>query len=139
MIIMTGQNSRIAHQIVNTFVTGDTSALEDLVALDAFDHTSPPQSSGGRAGLIEGIGFYRATFSDLDVTVEQQLETDDLVAIYGRINGIHSGDMLGIPATGKQVSFPYIDIFRIADGQMVEAWHLEDIAGLLRQVGALPG
>ena len=139
MIIMTGQNSRIAHQIVNTFVTGDTSALEALVAVDAVDHTSPAQSSGGRAGLIEGIGFYRATFSDLDVTIEQKLETSDLVAIFGRISGVHSGDTLGIPATGKQVSFPYIDIFRIADGQMVEAWHLEDIAGLLRQVGALPG
>jgi predicted ester cyclase len=139
MIIMTGQNSRIAHQIVNTFVTGDTSALEDLVAIDALDHTSPPSSRTGRAGLVEGIRFYRATFSDLDVTIEQELETSDLVAIFGRINGVHSGDTLGIPATGKQVSFPYIDIFRIADGQMVEAWHLEDIAGLLRQVGALPG
>jgi steroid delta-isomerase-like uncharacterized protein len=139
MIIMTGQNSRVAHQIVDTFVTGDTSALEDLIAIDAVDHTSPPQSSGGRAGLIEGIEFYRATFSDLDVTVEQGLECGDLVAIYGRINGIHSDDTLGIPATGKQVSFPYIDIFRIADGQMAEAWHIEDIAGLLRQVAALPG
>jgi predicted ester cyclase len=136
---VSGPNSRIARQIVDTFVTGETSALEDLVALDALDHTSPKQSAGGRAGLIEGISFYRATFADLDVTVEQELEAGDLVAIFGRINGVHSGDALGIPATGKQVSFPYIDIFRIADGQMVEAWHLEDIAGLLRQVGALPG
>jgi predicted ester cyclase len=104
--------------------------------VDALDHTSPPGGTGGRAGLIEGIGFYRATFANLDVTVEQELETGDLVAIYGRISGIHSSDALGMPGTGKQVSFPYIDIFRIADGQMVEAWHLEDIAGLLRQVGA---
>lgn len=130
------QNSRIAHQIVDTFVTGDTSVLEDVVAVDALDHTSPSSGTGGRAGLIEGIGFYRATFSDLEVTVEQELEAGDLVAIYGRISGIHSGDALGITGTGKRVSFPYIDIFRVADGQMVEAWHLEDIAGLLRQVGA---
>jgi hypothetical protein len=67
-------NSRVARQIVNTFVTGETSALEDLVTVDAVDHTSPPQRTGGRAGLIEGIGFYRATFSDLDVTVEQEVE-----------------------------------------------------------------
>jgi predicted ester cyclase len=135
---MTGstQNSRVAHRIVDTFVSGDTSVLEDVVAVDALDHTSPPGGTGGRAGLIEGIGFYRATFSDLEVTVEQELEAGDLVAIYGRISGIHSGDALGIPGTGKHVSFPYIDIFRVTDGQMVEAWHLEDIAGLLRQVGA---
>lgn len=135
---VSGPNSRVARQIVNTFVTGETSTLEDLVTVDAVDHTSPPQSTGGRAGLIEGIGFYRATFSDLCVTVEQEVESGDLIAIVGRINGVHSGNTLGIPATGKQVSFPYIDIFRIADGQMVEAWHLEDIAGLLGQVGALP-
>jgi predicted ester cyclase len=115
--------------------------LLSKISLLSTPSTTPAraQSSGGRAGLIEGIEFYRATFSDLDVTVEQGLECGDLVAIYGRINGIHSDDTLGIPATGKQVSFPYIDIFRIADGQMAEAWHIEDIAGLLRQVAALPG
>jgi predicted ester cyclase len=83
---------------------------------DAIDHNSPPNGSAGRAGLIEGIAFYRATFSDLDVTIEQELETGDLVAIYGRVNGVHTGDTLGIPATGRQVSFPYIDIFRITEG-----------------------
>ena len=133
------QNSRIAHQIVKTFVTGDTSVLDDLVALDALDHNSPLNGTGGRAGLIEAVRFYQATFSDLDVTVDQEISSGDLVTIYGRISGVHSGDKLGIPATGQQVSFPYIDIFRISDGQMVEAWHLEDIAGLLRQLGALPG
>jgi SnoaL-like polyketide cyclase len=70
--IVSGENSRIAHQIVNTFVTGDTSALEDLVAVDAIDHNTPPHGTGGRAGLIAGISSYRATFSDLHVTVEQE-------------------------------------------------------------------
>jgi predicted ester cyclase len=130
--------SLIARQIIDAFITGDTSTLETLVAADAVDHNSPPNGSGGRAGLIEGIRFYNATFSNLNVTVEQEIAAGDLVAIYGRVSGVHSGGTLGIPPTGKQVSFPYIDIFRITDGEMVEAWHLEDIAGLLRQVGALP-
>jgi hypothetical protein len=45
---VSGPNSRIARQIVNTFVTGETSALEDLVAPDALDHTSLTQRRRAR-------------------------------------------------------------------------------------------
>jgi predicted ester cyclase len=42
----------------------------------------------------------------LEVSVEQEIASSDLVAIYGRITGVHSGDALGIPATGKRINFP---------------------------------
>jgi predicted ester cyclase len=46
--------------------------------------------------------------------------------------------MFGVPATGKRAIFTYMDMFRIVNGVIVEAWHVEDIAGVLGQLGLLP-
>jgi predicted ester cyclase len=43
---------------------------------------------------------------------------------------------MGMPATGRTVSFAYMDMYAIAHGQIVEVWHVEDVAGMMRQLGA---
>jgi predicted ester cyclase len=35
--------------------------------------------------------------------------------------------MMGIPATGKRTTFAYMDMFRMANGIIVESWHVEDM------------
>ena len=45
---------------------------------------------------------------------------------------------MGIPATGKQISFGGINLFRLEDGKVVEDWVYRDTAGMMRQFGALP-
>jgi hypothetical protein len=32
-----------------------------------------------------------------------------------------------------------MDMHRIQGGQIVESWHIEDIAGMLQQLGVTPG
>ncbi len=44
---------------------------------------------------------------------------------------------MGVPPTGKRVSFGVIDIIRIAGGKLVEHWGLMDSAGLMQQIGAV--
>jgi predicted ester cyclase len=46
---------------------------------------------------------------------------------------------MGIPPTGKAVSILWMDMHRIQGGQVVESWHIEDIAGMLQQLGVTPG
>jgi predicted ester cyclase len=45
---------------------------------------------------------------------------------------------MGQPATGAPAQFAWIDMYRIADDHITEIWHLEDIAGLLQQLAAVP-
>ena len=54
------------------------------------------------------------------------------------IRGTHQGEGMGIPPTGKRVVSTGIDIFRIADGRIVERWGEVDDLGLRQQLGALP-
>jgi predicted ester cyclase len=57
------------------------------------------------------------------------------VAVYGRIKGTNTGPLMGSPATGKHADLGYMDMYRIANSQIVEVWHVEDIAGMLAQLG----
>ena len=45
---------------------------------------------------------------------------------------------LGLPPTGKHVTFTEIDIIRIAGGKLVERWAETDMLSLLQQLGVDP-
>jgi predicted ester cyclase len=45
---------------------------------------------------------------------------------------------MGIPPTGKPVSWTGIDIFRLVEGKIVEGWGVSDGLHLMQQLGALP-
>jgi hypothetical protein len=49
-----------------------------------------------------------------------------------------TGEFMGVPASGKRHTIGEIDLFRIADGKVVEHWHQHDTLGLMEQLGALP-
>jgi len=46
---------------------------------------------------------------------------------------------MGVPPTGRRVRVVGIGIDRFRDGKMIERWVQYDSAGLLQQLGALPG
>ncbi|NUR41408.1 MAG: SnoaL-like domain-containing protein, partial [Streptomyces sp.] len=53
-------------------------------------------------------------------------------------HGTHTGDFMGMPATGKRVSMTGTTIHRCgADGRIAEGWWQYDRLGLMEQLGAL--
>lgn len=48
----------------------------------------------------------------------------------------HSGDDLGMQATGKSVRITGTTIARILNGQIIEGWDNWDQLGMLQQIGA---
>jgi steroid delta-isomerase-like uncharacterized protein len=131
-------NKQVARRFIDAFLTGDTALLEKVMVEDAVDHNPPfGGTSGGRQAVAGAVAAYRAAFPGMEITVEREVAEGDCVVQYGFISGTNDGPMMGMPATGKRVRFAYMDMHRIVDGRIVETWHLEDIAGLLRQLGAL--
>ena len=66
--------------------------------------------------------------------IERMVATDDQFAASFVYEGTHQGVVLGVPATGKHLRFTSCDIFRVADGKIVEHWGMGDIAGQLAQM-----
>lgn len=76
----------------------------------------------------------REAFPDIKYTVEDMIEEGDKVVARWTTQGTHKGTFMGIPPTGKQVTFSGIEIIRIKDGQAVEEWEEFDRARLMQQL-----
>ena len=118
---------------------GDEQFIDRHVAEDyVFHDPGTPGGVHGTSGLHRYYGRYRTGFPDMRFTVDDQVAEDDKVVTRWSVVATHSGPFLGLPPTGKTVHVTGINIFRIADGQLVEGWHNLDVLGLLRQLGIAP-
>jgi len=57
-------------------------------------------------------------FPDMEITVEDQLAQDDLVATRWTSRGTQTGALMGIEPTGKQVTVSGVTISRLVDGKL---------------------
>ena len=134
---MQEQSKRIARRFAEAFVAGDSAVLSQVVREDHVDHNPRPGQSPGRQAVIEAAIAFHNAFPDLSTTVEQTITEGDLVVQCGVMTGTNTGSMMGQPATNKPVVVAWMDMHRIEGGQIVESWHLEDVAGMLRQLGVM--
>ena len=135
---MLEQNKHIARQFIAAFASADTRTLDRIVAEHMVDHTLAPGQKQGRQGVLEAVEMFRAAFPDLKITIESLVADEDRVSVTGKMSGTNHGTLMGSSPTGKTASFAYMDLYAIANGQIVEAWHVEDLAGMMRQLGLLP-
>jgi steroid delta-isomerase-like uncharacterized protein len=80
----------------------------------------------------------RSAFPDHHLTIKDQIAEGDKVVTRVTFHGTHLGPLNGIAATGKQVEWSGIAMDRIADGKVVEMWHVQNISALMQQIGAPP-
>ena len=79
-----------------------------------------------------------AAFPDLKMTIHDQAAEGDKVWTRKTATGTRQGELFGIPATGKQVSWKIIDIMTIRHGKVTEHWVVADVMSLMQQLGAVP-
>jgi predicted ester cyclase len=80
--------------------------------------------------------YLRTAFPDRVDVIERVVAEGDRVGLLFRLTATHTGNLFGIPPTGRKVDVYEIAWLRIVNGQMVEGWFMMDEAELLRQLGA---
>jgi len=126
-------------QAVDDNATSDWSILDEYIAEDFVAHNPPiPGVSLDREGMKQAAEIFRVATPGRHEIGMQVAEGDLVVSqVFGR--GVHAGELLGIPATNRDVETEGIAIHRVRDGKIVEYWSVTDIARVLQQVGVLPG
>lgn len=81
---------------------------------------------------------FHTAFPDMQVTVGEMLAEGDMVAYRLTVTGTHNGDFMGIPATGKRVTFTETHVDQIANGKIVRHDGDWDSMGLMEQLGVMP-
>jgi predicted ester cyclase len=133
------RNKDVARRLFEeAFNRGNLDVLGELVDPRLVYH-SPDGDIRGLEGARQLVVGMRAAFPDFHVTAEDVLAEEDKVVIRFTDSGTYQGDEFGDGATtGKWVTWTGVDIFRIADGKIIEGWGTGDMLGLMRQLGVLP-
>jgi steroid delta-isomerase-like uncharacterized protein len=134
-------NKAVVARLLNAWNDSDFQVIEEeLVASDFVNHNPPPVPGIGhdRDGMLAAMRYMRQAFPDGRAESVNLVAEDDKVVVQDIVRGTHQGEFMGVSATGRQVSFEFIHIFRLADGRIVERWGLVDAMGLMMQLGAIP-
>ena len=124
---------RIFDEIINS---GNLDAADELMTEDFVDH-GPMGTMEGVGAFKEMVAMWRAAVPDVHCAVESYFEAGELAAWLVRVTGTHTGEMMGIPPTGRRIELVSPNIGRIRDGRAVEHWADQSMFQFLQQIGAL--
>ncbi|MBY5942711.1 ester cyclase [Halomonas sp. DP5N14-9] len=81
---------------------------------------------------------FQHAFSDKVCIDEARVVQGQWCAAFGRQEAVHSGEFMGIPATGKRVEIRYMDFWKVVDGKIVDNWVMVDFPYVMQQLGVDP-
>lgn len=137
----TEQNKTLVRRFYEeVFNQGKYAVLDEICAPDYISHNpnNPPGLPNNREGLRQIVTLYRNAVSDIHFTIDDIIAEGDTVICRWTSSGTHTGDLLGIPPTGKQATVTGTDIERVENGKLAEGWGVFDQLGLLQQLGVIP-
>jgi steroid delta-isomerase-like uncharacterized protein len=135
---MSEQSNTIVHRwMEEVWNKGRVDAIDEMLAGDVVIHGLGGGDVHGPEGYRPFFERMRSAFSDVRVVVDDAVAQGDTVAARCTVSGTHTGDGLGVPATGRPVEFTGMTMVRVKDGKIVEGWNNFDFAGMLQQITPL--
>ncbi len=132
-------NKEIVARFIEEFKNkANHDIVDELLAPDFVHHLPDPRLPPGRDAIKLLGQTIVAGFPDVHATVEELLADGDFVIERTTARATNTGEFNGIPATGNQVTWTEIHIYRLKDGKIAEQWSEIDLLGLLTQLGAIP-
>jgi steroid delta-isomerase-like uncharacterized protein len=129
---------RRLHDAVNS---GDVEliakTIDEVVEPDVRIGTPLPIQSTGAQALKEVWATLLRAYPDIQVTVEDLIAEADKVVCRNVVTATHQGEYMGLPPTGRSVTYNEIFIFRFEGGLIAETWGVVDVLAQLRQLGAI--
>jgi steroid delta-isomerase-like uncharacterized protein len=129
---------KLFDEVINT---GNMDLADDLIVEERPDHAQgiPPEFAKGRQGFKNFFTMFRGAFPDAKFNNELWVAQGDVVACYGTCIGTHTGNFMGIPATGKKINVTNADFCRFNnEGKITEHWGIFNTMALMQQLGVVP-
>jgi len=102
---------------------GDVDGFGELLADDFVEHEETPGLEPTKDGVKDFFRMYFAAFPDLRFDPQDVLPSGEKAVARVRVTGTHTGEFMGMPATGKSIDAQAIDIIRFGDdGRALEQW-----------------
>lgn len=136
---MSVENEALAQRFFEELCNQRNAAVADeIVSADYVSHGPQAPPAEGPDGVRARIAVYQDALAGHWDVQEVLSAGEDRVVVRWIGRGTHTGELMGVPATGASIACDATTIFRIADGKIAEEWTVWDALGLLQQVGAVP-
>ena len=113
--------------MVRWFMEVDRGDMESIFALvdeifsdDYISHGADYEMHSLK-DLKEHVTSSQNIYADMQHIIEDNFAEGNMVATRCTFRATHKGEFMGIPPTGKQITFPVLYIHRIEDGKIKEA------------------
>jgi steroid delta-isomerase-like uncharacterized protein len=118
---------------------GNIGLVDELVAPDYVNHSPGiPDQPEGPEGIKVLVSMIRGGMLDLRVVIDDMIAEGDRVAVRYTIEGIHEGELFGVPPTGRRPSIESSTVEQVSDGKIREHWRVTDTLDMMQQLGAIP-
>ena len=134
----TESNKAVVQRFRDALDAGDLDGAMAVFAPNAVVHMSSAPEPLSMEGFKQLGELLLSAFAGGRSTVEDMIAEGDKVVSRLTFRGTHTGDMMGIPPTGKSVMISEIIIDRLANGKIVESWRLFDQMAMMQQLGLIP-
>ncbi|MGO3090560.1 MAG: ester cyclase [Galactobacter sp.] len=123
----------ITHAWTKAWSDGDTAAFEAVIAPDyvRYSKTGTETVEDVRRQIEE----QHAAFSDFTMNVLDVVEGENDAAIRWRSTGVHTGEYMGVPPTGRTVSVVGASFVTFQDGKVISEAVIWDPREVLSAVG----
>ena len=120
------ENKALVRRYIDQLNQRNVAILEELVANEFREAV--------RQGYLRNI----TAFPDYFVEILDMVAEGDQVVVEWSHTGVHNGVYDGLPPTGKTITGSAISIYRVRDGQIVDARGAWDQAAIWQQLGLIP-
>jgi predicted ester cyclase len=129
---------RRLHDAIKGGVELVSQTIDEIVEPDVSFHAPVPTGATGTQALKQVWPVLLRAFPDLHVTIEDLIEEGDKVVSRQTVTGTHQGEYMGLPPTGKSVTYNEIFICRFVNGRIAEIWGVVDVLSQMKQLGLIP-
>ncbi len=112
----------------------DEAAARELVTEDFAWRGSLGAESTGLRGLLQYAASARLALPDLSVSLDESAVAGHQLWARLTFRGTHSGLLLGVPATGRQVAYVGMGVHDVRDNRLSRVWVVADTLDVRRQV-----
>jgi steroid delta-isomerase-like uncharacterized protein len=113
-----------------------SKTVDEAFEPDVLIRTPLPVEAAGAEAVKELFARLHRAFPDLHVSVEDLIEEGDKVVGRNSVTGTHRDEYMGLPPTGKSVTYNEIFVFRFVSSRIAEMWGgVVDFFSQMRQLG----
>jgi len=142
IVVSVPSDAELNKQLVRTYAEvvfneRQTGRVAEFLAPDVTWH--------GGAGAIKGrdnvaalIGGVVGALGGLTATEQFMVAEGDTITVRYSIEARHSGELFGVPATGRLIRWEPTNVYRISEGKIVNAVTFDNLTSILHDVAGPP-